>query len=300
MLRESPALFVTPHLDGHRETVMAFLEMKEEDRAAYMQLYNMYSDDRAQWTATMRAELEAVIADAGVTPFINVSWEEAVKVWQIWMSNAYEFGVFLKTSRFNHSCRPNAEYFWDEDSEPEVQEVRAVRKIQEGEEITVCYSSFWPQTLAERQVTMAEEYNFRCGCDGCDLTEQEVEKETWDCRLFQAFEKRKEELKATADSEGDWRKVVFCLKQMVRLAEDIKTISLKNILRLIVEEGFEASCKMYSFSTQDNPEKDKLMADVNYFATQGHQLSTLLHGDHHSRTQQWEARKRTPQSNAFS
>ena len=39
--------------------------------------------------------------------------------------------------RMNHSCRPNTEFHWSE--ERGVEEVRAAREIQEGEELTDCY-----------------------------------------------------------------------------------------------------------------------------------------------------------------
>ena len=49
--------------------------------------------------------------------------------------------IFWKTieslCRMNHSCRPNTEFHWSE--EHGVEEVRAARGIEEGEELTDCY-----------------------------------------------------------------------------------------------------------------------------------------------------------------
>ena len=47
-------------------------------------------------------------------------------------------------SRFNHSCRSNAEYRWNEKTDS--REVRTVSKIHPGDEITVNYA--WDHSMA--------------------------------------------------------------------------------------------------------------------------------------------------------
>ena len=64
----------------------------------------------------------------------------------IWRTNNFALGqsgsksdngLFLRISRFNHSCVPVAEFVWNE--EKKLQEIRAIRNIKRGTEITICY-----------------------------------------------------------------------------------------------------------------------------------------------------------------
>ena len=43
----------------------------------------------------------------------------------------------LNTVRFNHSCVPTAEFVWNEKKHQ--QEIRSIRHIRRGDEITICY-----------------------------------------------------------------------------------------------------------------------------------------------------------------
>ena len=52
------------------------------------------------------------------------------KVIDIYETNRFIKGLFLKMSPFNHSCIPNAEYFWNE--ETGFEDVRAIRSIEKG------------------------------------------------------------------------------------------------------------------------------------------------------------------------
>ena len=78
--------------------------------------------------------------------FLEISSEEALKVMTIMDTNGFHNGVCLKMSRFNHSCQPNAQYFWNEDTN--TRDVRALRDINQGEEITFSYS---PDIAQERR-----------------------------------------------------------------------------------------------------------------------------------------------------
>ena len=58
--------------------------------------------------------------------------EKIFKVFEIFESNNFNGEIRIKTSRFNHSCRPNAAVL-------NPAEVRAMTKINAGEEITISY-----------------------------------------------------------------------------------------------------------------------------------------------------------------
>ncbi|KAF8448637.1 hypothetical protein BDZ91DRAFT_751801 [Kalaharituber pfeilii] len=80
---------------------------------------------------------------------------------------AVESGVFEECSRFNHSCIPNANHTWNLKSRE--MEIRAIKDIEQGAEITICYlstkESFQPHRV--RQAILQQRYRFLCNCPGC-------------------------------------------------------------------------------------------------------------------------------------
>ncbi|CAN8096393.1 unnamed protein product [Discula destructiva] len=74
--------------------------------------------------------------------------------------------VFPEISRFNHDCRPNADYWFDQ--ETLVQHVYATRAIYPGEEISLSYMN--PvRTRAKRQQKLHDVWGFKCTCALCSL-----------------------------------------------------------------------------------------------------------------------------------
>ena len=67
------------------------------------------------------------------------------------------------TSRLNHSCCPNAAYFFKPDG---TVVVRSMRAIQPSEQVTISYTDLL-QTLDERQQSLMQRYAFACCCQRC-------------------------------------------------------------------------------------------------------------------------------------
>lgn len=92
----------------------------------------------------------------------------------IFRNNAYdtgsEIGLFPKIARINHSCRPNAAYYWNEKLKRRF--VYATREIEEGEEIFVSFISLL-MTREERQKKLAR-YGFVCTCPACSQHSDEL------------------------------------------------------------------------------------------------------------------------------
>ena len=68
----------------------------------------------------------------------DVSLEVAARIIGIYNTNSVESGVCRQLSRVNHSCLPSAELATN--PELETQDLRAVRHIKPGEEITANYA----------------------------------------------------------------------------------------------------------------------------------------------------------------
>ena len=96
-------------------------------------------------------------------------------------------GVFLLASRINHSCWPSCEVVWREESEE--QEVVAIRDMEEGEELTICYLSIKDRMkIPEERRKVLLPYGFICSCRLCV-----EEVDTQEVRRFQELSERLEE-----------------------------------------------------------------------------------------------------------
>ena len=72
------------------------------------------------------------------------------------------FALFLRTSRFNHSCTPHCHYFFDRRSIL----IRAHKPINKGEEVTISYCAEY-LSKAKRQGHLKSAYHFLCTCPRC-------------------------------------------------------------------------------------------------------------------------------------
>ncbi|UNI19305.1 hypothetical protein JDV02_005497 [Purpureocillium takamizusanense] len=75
-------------------------------------------------------------------------------------------GVVLETSRFNHDCRPNSAYYFDEETLTHY--THAVTNISPGTEISLTYiSPLSPRS--HRQKSLASTWGFGCTCSQCSM-----------------------------------------------------------------------------------------------------------------------------------
>ena len=258
----------------YNENIMkAFLGMEPKDQKMYMQLHNNYAkEDTNEWSEGMVENLEAVMdATDNMTQFENISKEKAHLVWGIFEANSFHNGVCLAMSRFNHACQSNAQYFWNEDTN--TRDIRALRKINKGEEITVNYEApSWLKPTEERQRELKNKYNFVCNCAACDPTEAQIERES--IRKYTNLKKNLEVFQQLGELTAE----LACLEQMYSLAiEEIKTSSLRIVLYVIVERA-------YNVSLEGVDGEEQRFADI------GLEMSTTLNGENHSKTNKWRER----------
>jgi hypothetical protein len=101
----------------------------------------------------------------------------------IFRSNAYiigvnhgDLGLFPKGARINHSCRPNTSQVWHESTGKRV--VRAIRRIEEGEEMFATYIPLLHSHDARQK--RLKQYGFICTCAAC--AQEKAEQEASDRR----------------------------------------------------------------------------------------------------------------------
>ncbi|KAI9729440.1 MAG: hypothetical protein M1834_006821 [Cirrosporium novae-zelandiae] len=102
-------------------------------------------------------------------------------------------GVFEVTSRINHSCLPNASFFYDKDTGMAM--IYAIKDLKAGDEIYISYNNQFA-TAFERQADLEERWRFVCRCKLCALPRSESKMidrlmvEAEDIRTFLADEKK--------------------------------------------------------------------------------------------------------------
>jgi hypothetical protein len=96
------------------------------------------------------------------------------------------FSVFSEISRFNHACKPNAIYQWDDDRDNGrggrgQGVVHSLVTIAAGDEITICYSldlAFVLKSRDDRRAELDETWRFQCSCTACADTSQDGPRQT--------------------------------------------------------------------------------------------------------------------------
>ena len=311
VLRESPQLLTQfcygkititqENLQLTKVIIKGFMAMSREDQEEYMKLCNKYDEDITKWSERMRLEHQSVVQAANNMTLEGISKEKATKVWAIFDTNHFPNGVCLKMSRFNHSCRPNAQRFWNEDTD--TRDLRALRKIKQGEEITLSYSvNLGIESRERRRSELKEDFNFNCNCKACDLTEEEIKEETKVIEEFNEKWKRHEDFKkaaslASVTAQPLLKQEAECLKKMYQLAKEIKTMDRRTFLNEIVEEAFDISCHGAAssrFSNSMGNVEEAWMKDANMFANIGLVIAKTLFGEDHSMTKEWKARSDDP------
>ena len=86
---------------------------------------------------------------------------------RIWEANCFRMGkgggIFLKASRINHSCTPNAHFAWNVNIQRET--IHAIVDIQANEEIFISYC--YPHSDVYNRQQKLQPYGFDCSCAPC-------------------------------------------------------------------------------------------------------------------------------------
>ncbi|KAF1953673.1 SET domain-containing protein [Byssothecium circinans] len=75
-----------------------------------------------------------------------------------------QYAVLPEIAMLNHDCRPNAAYFWDEDTLSHY--VHATQTIYPGEEITITYIDN-ERKRSKRMENLKRNWGFDCSCSSC-------------------------------------------------------------------------------------------------------------------------------------
>ncbi|KIW99917.1 uncharacterized protein Z518_10845 [Rhinocladiella mackenziei CBS 650.93] len=142
----------TPYLLAHMENVLSTPEREKYLRLAVDQL-----------PATSREQYFSLATIYG-EPSVIVQDVVKANAFEMQVGGQMHLAVFPETSRMNHACGPNAQYYL----EPSLltHYVHAARDIFEDEEITISYSPPLQFHAARRQY-LKDSFHFTCTCPRC-------------------------------------------------------------------------------------------------------------------------------------
>ena len=100
--------------------------------------------------------------------------------WGVFLTNALPMGsyrvlgIYPTVARINHSCKPNAHHFFNEEDKTE--EVWVMEPIKAGEEITISYiRTFCSKNF--RQELLQDKFGFSCACSVCSLNGEKLQED---------------------------------------------------------------------------------------------------------------------------
>ena len=190
-----------------KSLLKSFYEMNKADQDEYMTLHNKFnnfqdyqnSEDFQNCKEIVDKSLECLKLEIGAIEHDPQKTKEILKICNIYLSNSFatsdgvDIGVRIKTSRFNHSCQPNAVTVQMING---LHQLRAISNIKSGQEININYIN-GPfcgfRNRKYRQNRLFIGWFFHCSCDLCEYNDdvahasqtfiQDAEKFTIDRQL---------------------------------------------------------------------------------------------------------------------
>ena len=195
--------------------------------------------------------------------------------------------------RFNHSCRSNAECRFSDDRE--IREIKAVSKINIGEEITINYDDveLSMKTYKSRQDYLFLNWGFDCKCEMC--LEEKLDNQD---EIYEKFQQLKEEAnQLLSDSKkiesfqiDKICKEIFCYKEMYKLAKE-KKAARSFIIYEILDNGFNAAVQGYlcAHNANDLQKMTQFKKECDNFSKVGEQVSKSISN---KTSQEWQIRRK--------
>ena len=160
----------------------SFYQMSKADQLEYLTLRNKFINipDYKNYQKAIDECLEDLKLDVRKIEHDPEKAKEIFKIYCIFLSNMRstnyslanqsESGLMIKTSRFQHSCKPNAISMIKAD---DLGQIRAISNIKAGQEIHIEYNGendpfFKFRNRQQRQKILFERWLFVCSCELCE------------------------------------------------------------------------------------------------------------------------------------
>ena len=195
------------------------------------------------------------------------------KIIDIYTGNNFQNGLSIKTSRLNHSCKPNA--INSNAVNSEFNEVWAICNIKEGQEITISYKEgdglFGLRTTRNRQKILRA-WGFTCICEFCQ--ESDDDERTTIQSEIQELIREVENLQP--ETPEKCRKMIDTYKQLYKLGKMMKASPI--CLYTVLQKGYETSrygYRVYRFTENDH-NSEEFKKDCIVFSKAAEAFGKLL------------------------
>ena len=267
----------------------SFYQMGKADQLEFRTLRNKWINipDYKNYKEAIDKELDYLKSEVSKIEHDPEKAEEIFNICCIYLSNRRsvdqsESGLMIKTSRFKHSCKPNAISMIKAD---DLFQIRAISNIKAGQEIHIDYNGendpfFKFRNRQQRQKILFEGWFFVCSCDFCengvDIDANAYEK--WIQEGEKLTINRKSAHKAGRSLghlhyslEDNWKEV-NCYKQLYKVGkvQKIQPILLYNIL----DRGFFTA--LFGYQLYKTAE---LKIDARNFAKAAEKFGKILGND---------------------
>jgi len=215
--------------------IKLFYQMSEPDQEEYLKLHNRYEGEFFvdECFIIVRRAVMAEEKD-------KQKAEKILKIYGIFRTNKFVNGVKIKTSRFNHSCSPNATASYAAGSKC-CEGIYATYDIKEGTEITFMYHEDQFLSMRKRAYRQKKlsEMGFTCFCDLCKKQDESAtdvnvtEIETKIEELIEEIKKLNDDMSAACKGTTPMmiylqyppdkcRRHIECYKQLYKLGKERK------------------------------------------------------------------------------
>lgn len=224
--------------------------LREEQRQAFLSLHNSFEDEDGSKLGRVRTNALPLGSDATTG------------------------GIFLDSSRINHSCNPNAQHTWNENLQKLT--IHAIHDIAKGDEITIFYLAACRNRSA-RLHALQTDFRFTCSCSLCSLPldQRKTSDENWD------------EIQRLDDSIGDGIGISSAPLQTLH--------DVHKLLHLLDEEGFaDASVSRAYYDAFQVAITHGDVARARVFAERAASTRAILEGSDSPTVQRMESLARNP------
>jgi hypothetical protein len=172
-LTDDPLLIVPVGDYMKSDIEQAFDKLSSSQRELYFTLHSGHGQDPKKWPSQIHPSVvgkereriqEQHDARTGAAPTL-------ISIFQInCMEMEFGAAVFPHAARFNHSCNPNACFYWNKGIGKET--IHIVNDVQAGQEITISYCD----TTHDKglRAWQLKHYGFTCDCAACGDEDDET------------------------------------------------------------------------------------------------------------------------------
>jgi len=244
--------------DYFKAIMSSFDQMCESDKEEYLNLKNKFEGELEGIRSIQKFHFSNIMK---VMEKDQYKADKMLKIVGICEENSFEFGTKITTSRFNHSCSPNAAQIGIGDG------IRATYDIKEDQEITINYLVRDLSSMRKREYRQKYLYNkrgFTCFCDLCKKQEHHgpTENETEIEELLEEVEKlhvdRNDATKSPTSPmmvflqypPEKCKRHIECYKKLYKLGKEKK--ANRYCLYTFLKEGFKISQLGYMICRENN------------------------------------------------